>query len=1136
MNASKRSMTEMLKVLNALANSSEKMTDIAEKQAKALDDVTKATQESAKATKDADSELKKYKKNLDDVGDDLDDVYRKMDKYYKEAAKFGKMSGFKATIKVAGFDKIEKDLYCYVDELHEAQRELEHFQSMGVTGNQFENAQRSVRDLSLKIRDLEKELDTTNDKFVDFLKDPTPARAVGNIEEGITGIGSAFGALSRSPKDFADHMKGARESADKLKNGSAILGKMPGLLGVAGKAAKGLAGVFGGITKVLAGWPGLIAMAVVQMAKAATNIDSYIKQTNRRFAEIRGPEIMTTDLKKQFNDFNRAVFNSAKNIRDGLVPEQVYEFMSAIGTTGQRLSTLNEGFYNYRDAVHVAAKASKVFGLDLATVGGMMGKFTTDFRMSLDSMDDAFKQMSFDAEKSGLSTDRFLTAVQNASVGLSFYGTFIKTASKVMADFSKTQVMGADDAAQATQDLVQSFSKMDTKEAMALIQLTNRGQKAFKETFANLRKESAKKAYELGEQAVDVEAQLRMPVSKEKKDELAKKLEQLRTEQKKQMEISERLQSASNGDIVAMAQNIGSLSDSAPKDILKLISSITRYGDISKLQGEDLEIAMRGVEKVTGGKINQKLVQKLIAQTRANGMTLDIALGVADKNLSQVAGLRSDAKKDDKGLLGYLKKINKSIIRDDKGNIKNLAELQEMGDSLTNPLKSLSDNSDQAAKEDVAGKLATLLGMTKDETLDIATGVAINKDFKKNLINLINEVTSGKIAPEKMVGLLNSIKKDSGVTTSIQENAFTADKVANKEIQSAYDATFKGIRDQTLSIEDMLTIAKSEIEYRVKSLGFLQDISYGITKMAAKVSDNVIDMGKMAKATEGLEKNFGVKLGKGKTEVSTKTGKFSTYDYVKTLMRNNRVIAGSIDDANKNLDLISTLERKPNPTKEDKQQLDRLNKQKALFEKTVNEGAQNIQQNNAILGQLQESGAADQDMIDLLSAQLAGNKESQKALVDIAKRKFPGMTKVSLEQLKSVKNIGPALADAAMAAGRVEVPGAGTGTEALIKAGVMKGSTKGAMVNLDDIPSKQGLANPEQVTKAGAVLLHPGESILPKSDFKTSKIMEPEKGGKAPPVEKSITINVNATEKDLAQKIANEIRGFFYREHVNNLG
>ena len=86
-----------------------------------------------------------------------------------------------------------------------------------------------------------------------------------------------------------------------------------------------------------------------------------------------------------------------------------------------------------------------------------------------------------------------------------------------------------------------------------------------------------------------------------------------------------------------------------------------------------------------------------------------------------------------------------------------------------------------------------------------------------------------------------------------------------------------------------------------------------------------------------------------------------------------------------------------------------------------------------------------------------------------------------------------------------------------------------------------------EVTKPTmATLLHRGEWILPKNitppdmAYTTPKRIgdvpaNPTLAAPGGAAQKSITINVNATEKDLAQRIANEIRGVLYKEQLTGM-
>jgi hypothetical protein len=85
-------------------------------------------------------------------------------------------------------------------------------------------------------------------------------------------------------------------------------------------------------------------------------------------------------------------------------------------------------------------------------------------------------------------------------------------------------------------------------------------------------------------------------------------------------------------------------------------------------------------------------------------------------------------------------------------------------------------------------------------------------------------------------------------------------------------------------------------------------------------------------------------------------------------------------------------------------------------------------------------------------------------------------------------------------------------------------------------PEKKATLNiPEIVTSPGIVKLDPGEMILPKtSNFKTipaDKMAGPTKGTGS----KNISIVVNANERDLAQRISNEIRSILYNEQVTGM-
>ena len=92
-------------------------------------------------------------------------------------------------------------------------------------------------------------------------------------------------------------------------------------------------------------------------------------------------------------------------------------------------------------------------------------------------------------------------------------------------------------------------------------------------------------------------------------------------------------------------------------------------------------------------------------------------------------------------------------------------------------------------------------------------------------------------------------------------------------------------------------------------------------------------------------------------------------------------------------------------------------------------------------------------------------------------------------------------------------------------------------------PTKATMGMPERVTSPGIVQLHSGESIFPSagnSRMRTTPLlnggaMNSALGGAVGGGGKTININVSATEKDLAQRIANEVRGVLYKEQLTGM-
>ena len=501
------------------------------------------------------------------------------------------------------------------------------------------------------------------------------------------GFNNVKGALKGTPGSLKDTVKWAAQWGDKMKNVSGLLGKAGGLIG-------GFAKAFG---------PTL--MVVDAVWSTVKSLDSYVKNLNKRFAEIRGPEIMGKNVKQQMKDFNSAIFEISSNLRDGLNSKQVYEFFDAINAAGQRVTTLNQGFYTYRDAVHVAAKASKVFGMSLDATARYMAQFGTDYQMQLEDIDDAFVQVAFDAQKSGLSTDRFWTAVVNASASLSFYGKFLKEASNTMKVFTDSQVTGADEAAQVTGDLLQLFKKTSTQGNMAFAAIAKNGGANLQELFSTAAKRADEEAAQIKEKIQVMEL--------ENNPEQAEALDKLRKQLVAAEQRSARATHAMTAGAVAQGQDLAMLAGETPELMLDLISGINGLNFSTTKTGEAQLAAIKGVETLTG--MSEGSLRTII-------MTAQAQVGMLKQGLTS-----------DKGLLQGLD--NLSV------NIKDNAD---KADKFIAGINELNQNSSSDTLDTMSTTMSELLGMDKGLAKTWVTAASVNEQAKKFLEEQLKLVKSGE--------------------------------------------------------------------------------------------------------------------------------------------------------------------------------------------------------------------------------------------------------------------------------------------------------------------------------------------------------------------------------------------------------
>ena len=450
-----------------------------------------------------------------------------------------------------------------------------------------------------------------------------------------------------SAKSFVDHMSDAGPSFMKgwasfnkaskkgqtniqsyqgmFNKAGSSLGKMPGLMKAFGGVAKGVAGTLGGVTKLIAGWPGAIFMALKAVWDLGMQADQFVKDANKAFATMRGPDIMTGDVRGQFKEFNDQIFNARENIRVGLDVTQVRELIDSISQAGVNITNLNKGLLSYRDAIYVASKASKTLGLALPTVGNMIGKLMTNFRMNMDSIDEAFVQVAFDAQKSGLATDRFWSTVENASASLAMYGVFVGAASKTMKRFTEDMVGGADDAAEATEDMFSIFKSGSMGAQAAFLDFAKKGGASAKKVFEEM-------GAEFGEQAVKVQSEIKLIEDKKKKTpENVEQLKKLRTELNSLQSKQQRALDMMNKNSVVQTTEMGMLAGASAKFFVSSIKGAVGARDLTEISGERLLTAIKGME---AAGVKEKTVRMLVEQAKVTKRGIENLLGSSKKYFS----------------------------------------------------------------------------------------------------------------------------------------------------------------------------------------------------------------------------------------------------------------------------------------------------------------------------------------------------------------------------------------------------------------------------------------------------------------------------------------------------------------------
>lgn len=1000
------------------------------------------------------------------------------------------------------------------------------------------------------------------------------------------------------------------------------LNKLPGLLGKTGLAAKGLGATLGGVSKIFAGWPGAIFMALKALWDIGMKADQFVKDANKSFARLRGPDIMTKDIERQFKDFNDQIYRTGANIRVGFNAESIRALLEAMVQAGLNITTLNKGLQDYRKAIFIAAKASRTLGLELPMVGAMVGKLITNFRMNLDEVDRAFVQVAFDAKKSGLSTDRFWTTIENATASLALYGVFISSASQTMKRFTEDMVGGADDAAEATSNMYDIFKTGALESQAALLDFAKQGGVGIKKMFAEASAELGEKELKIKGKITMLEAQDQTP---EILDELKKSHAELYSVQSQILTTDK----AMKGGTITQAAQMGILADKAPEILMAAVKGIAQVGDLTEISGNRMWVAIKGAA-IAG--VKEKTVRMLVREAQVTKARLTHLAESSDEHFKNYSKMTEGERKD---LTTAIDKVWKKEGKTAAHQIRN-------GEML-------------------AEKLTAMLGMSK---IQADTWVDLLKSDDKNAKKMATLLKSGD---KKNVGELKKLFKSSDVVQKYTASRFKEQHDAEGNMEDAARDTLKQITKQTLSYNEMIAIAKDEAKWRLSSLGLFQKMNQGIMsifKWFVKDQSDYLSEGQIVaqdqikRATQGNKnlENLIKETAKGnltqesqrdlsiqiEKEMEKLDSRMVAIDKISPILEKiekgtvHPVVAFereigelrddmkkvSADDKKLYQDQIDELQRQSKDYVDTKKiysgiegalvnmasteakvrdvGLEQLTEIKEIAEKAENKeliedinkylalsiaDAQHSEKFNIASEKYQDRGLklqsglkrkGEKDLeasrkekttLDTMKAHLEtmdknnaivarlaslSLKSSPKYLESIAEEVKASGIKSSNEMLKFSKKFDVPLERIAEAIPKetelLRLVASAKILEAKEKReAAVKEEFTGAELTPGKKKIKQGLLGPEKVISPGNVILHTGETIFPaSSEFKTIPVptIRPTITGGAggpggPGVTgggKELTINVTATEKDLAQKIANEVRAVIYREYSGIAG
>jgi hypothetical protein len=605
-------------------------------------------------------------------------------------------------------------------------------------------------------------------------------------------------AISGSSKSFTMQAKSISGGAGQFKNlfnafkGGSVgnmmqtaesAGEAATNMKAMGGAAKYMGNALGGVSKLLGGPAGIAITAGKALFDMTVQADTFVKNANKAFASVRGPDIMTGDVEGQFKKFNDQIYNASENIKDGLNADAIKGFMEALAQSGYNITQLQGGLTTYRTAVDVAAKASRTLGVDVVQVGQFMGTLMNDFRDDLEGVDKTFVQVAFDAKRSGVSTTNFWNTVQNATASLTLYGVKIDAAGKLFKTFTQNQIGGVKDAENATQDLMGMFKTTDRANAAFMMQMAKRGKFDVEGAFKGKAKAAGERATKIKEEIKLVEAK---PATEENKNALDKLYTEMANAEKDQIRFAK---DASESDL-ERATDFGSLAEDAanfvPALLKGLIPGITNLAKVSDKQ--------------------LMILEQTHTITNVQAATLRTMVQNAQHTQMQL-----------KDLSNYMGNFGDTLISSSDDLKNGFAEsLAKMEDS--------NENTQQQGYNELYDALSKS-GMGEHQARELSNLSKSNKNIRETLKSTLKlDKKSFKQDLSNLQRLLNS--DDLGNQAAFQN--IDDRKLSDKELAKKDEDTFKKITSLTLSTQEQVDIMGDEAKYRLYSTSLFKGMNKGI--------------------------------------------------------------------------------------------------------------------------------------------------------------------------------------------------------------------------------------------------------------------------------------------------------------------